>query len=151
MRRHRLHGLSLVEILVLVLSLGFIAAIAVPNLVNAIHRGKQKETLRDMRTVATAVESYSIDHEAYPLLVGQAPVERLIPFLQPTYIKAVPLVDGWGGQLLYETANGQSYVIVSLAKDGVPSGPTTGTTTDFRHDIVFDTGSFTVVPEGTRG
>ncbi|MEM7249721.1 MAG: type II secretion system protein GspG [Acidobacteriota bacterium] len=151
MRRHQAHGLTLAQVLGIVLVLGLVAAIVVPNLLNAINRGKQKRTTGDIRTVATAVESYRIDEKTYPVFVGRVPVEMLIPLIQPTYLKAIPLVDGWGGPLLYESADGTKYVIRSLAKDGVPSGPTQGATTDFRHDIVFDTGSFVVVPEGTRG
>ncbi|MEM7249720.1 MAG: DUF2306 domain-containing protein [Acidobacteriota bacterium] len=151
MRSARSHGLSFVEVLGIVLILGLTGAIALPNLINTMDRRSQKKTTGFIRTVATAVESYSIDHDEYPLLVGQVPVERLVPFVEPTYIDELPLEDGWGRPLLYETPNGQTYVIRSLAKDGVPSGPTVGATTDFRHDIVFDTGSFTVVPEGPRG
>ena len=34
-----------------------IAAIAIPNLLNAIHRGRQKRSMADMRTIATAIGS----------------------------------------------------------------------------------------------
>ena len=36
---------------------GTIAAIAIPNLINAINRGRQKRTMVDMRTIGAAVEA----------------------------------------------------------------------------------------------
>ncbi|MEM7248693.1 MAG: type II secretion system protein GspG [Acidobacteriota bacterium] len=143
-------GFTLIELLIVVAIIGIIAAIAIPNLLNAIQRGKQKRTTGDMRTVATAIESYSIDNNQYPILAS-GEVSEIETFLEPTYIKAVPTLDGWRHPFLYVSTLGQEYQITSYGKDNTASGPTTGTTTDFRHDIVFDTGSFTVVPEGTQG
>ena len=53
MRKER--GFTLIELLIVVAIIGIIAAIAIPNLLNAIHRGRQKRTMADMRTVATAI------------------------------------------------------------------------------------------------
>ena len=58
-------GFSLIELLVVVIIIVIIAAIAIPNLLNAIQRGKQKRTMGDMRTVGTANETYSLDANQY--------------------------------------------------------------------------------------
>ncbi len=60
-------GFTLIELLIVVAIIGIIAAIAIPNLLNAIDRGKQKRTMADMRSIGTAVESYAIDSNIYPV------------------------------------------------------------------------------------
>ena len=59
-------GFTLIELLIVVAIIGIIAAIAIPNLLNAIQRGKQKRTMADMRAVGTAVEAYAVDNNLYP-------------------------------------------------------------------------------------
>ena len=110
-----------VVVLVGVAFLGIVAAIAIPNLLTAMQRSKQKRTMADIRTVATAVEAYATDHKQYPNAID---VSGLSGELVPTYIRVVPAADGWGHALHYDAWSSQgsgtdSYAIGSAAKDGV--------------------------------
>ena len=75
MRNYRKQsGFTLIELLIVVAIIGIIAAIAIPNLLNAIDRGKQKRTMADIRSVGTAVESYAVDVNFYPRGFALGPV-----------------------------------------------------------------------------
>ena len=145
-------GFTLIELLIVVAIIGIIAAIAIPNLLNAIQRGKQKRTMSDMRTVATANESYSIDNNQYCVSAAGV-VSAISTFMEPTYVKKMPRLDGWVSDLRYEGTVGE-YTVTSYGKDkGGGTGGTVGTngqTTDFRNDIIFSTGSFVQYPDGTQ-
>jgi len=142
-------GFTLIELLIVVAIIGIIAAIAIPNLLNAIDRGKQKRTMADIRSLGTAVESYAVDNNFYPKVNSYAAVT---PFLQPIYIKTAPGTDGWNKTWTFagDTTNGVTYTLTSLAKDGVASTNNGGMTNDFNCDILFSVGQFFQWPQGTQ-
>ncbi len=125
-----------------------VAAIAIPNLLNAIDRGKQKRTMADMRSLATAVEAYSIDHDLYPQVGSLA---ELIPHVEPTYIRKAPAVDGWGHPIVFGATEDGGYQMFSPGKDGLEDEVWPGGgTSDFDADIVFQDGRIVQWPEGQQ-
>ncbi len=59
-------GFTLIELLIVVAIIGILAAIAVPNFLNAQIRAKVSKVQGDMRALATALESYRLDQNWYP-------------------------------------------------------------------------------------
>ncbi len=57
---------TLIELLIVVAIIGILAAIAVPNFLNAQVRAKVARVESDFRTLATALEMYQMDQNAYP-------------------------------------------------------------------------------------
>ncbi len=57
---------TLIELLIVVAIIAILAAIAVPNFLEAQMRSKVSRTKSDMRTMATALESYFVDNNKYP-------------------------------------------------------------------------------------
>ena len=60
---------TLVELLVVVAIIAILAAIAVPNFLEAQVRSKVSRVKADMRSLATAIESYHVDHNKYPVKI----------------------------------------------------------------------------------
>jgi general secretion pathway protein G len=155
--RRREKGFTLIELLIVVAIIGIIAAIAIPNLLNAIDRGKQKRTMADIRSIGTAVEAYAVDNNAYPSW-GEDTVANTVGQdtddggVEPIYIKQCPETDGWTNDLYYWSATGGDYTVGSPGKDGGDPdlNLSAGGTTSFTDDIVFSNGAFTQYPEGTQ-
>jgi len=57
---------TLIELLIVVAIIAILAAIAVPNFIEAQVRSKVSRAKADMRTLVTAVESYAVDQNSYP-------------------------------------------------------------------------------------
>lgn len=59
-------GFTLIELLIVVAIIGILAAIAVPNFLNAQTRSKIARVLSDQRNIGTALDMYFIDQNAFP-------------------------------------------------------------------------------------
>jgi len=151
MRRQK--GFTLIELLIVVAIIGIIAAIAIPNLLAAINRGRQKRTMADIRTIGTAVEAYATDFNFYPKVAAGLATASLQNYITPTFIKRLPDNDGWNNAIQWQgdSNSGATYTLYSMGKDGTVDGTwLQGAKTDFAADIVFSNGQFFQWPEGMQ-
>jgi type IV pilus assembly protein PilA len=66
-------GFTLVELLVVVIIIGILAAIAIPTFFNQRKKGVDASLKTDLQQVASAEETYFVDHQQYSSLGGSAP------------------------------------------------------------------------------
>lgn len=88
---NNLAGFTLIELLIVVAIIGILAAIAVPNFLNAQIRAKVARTMSDIRSMATALEMYSTDKGTYPPGRATWAVFGLDRLTSPTsYMASIP-------------------------------------------------------------
>ena len=85
------YGFTLIELLIVVAIIAILAAIAVPNMLEARTRAKVAAATSEMRTVGVALESFRIDHSDYPSRTDMAILPSLRRLTTPiAYITEVP-------------------------------------------------------------
>lgn len=154
-------GFTVIELLIVVAIIGILAAIAIPNLITAINRAKQKRTISDIRNIATAWEAHALDANSYtasaatfPWPVSPISQGELESLLIPHYVKKIPVLDGWGTAYQFGSdqpfgSYGQGYAIRSAGWDQQFDGDSYqyGLASDFECDIVYANGAFVSYPQ----
>ena len=78
------YGFTLIELLIVVAIIGILAAIAVPNFLNAQVRAKVSRAQSDLRSISMALESYRLDNGRYiPRTGNMTWPDRWIPLTTP--------------------------------------------------------------------
>lgn len=166
--RNRQKGFTLIELLIVVAIIGIIAALLIPNFLDALQKAKQKRTVADMRNTGTAMFSWLTD-QVGAASAGAAGTVTMANYesigvdyldstagLVPQYMQDVPSLDGWKNAYQYylNTENPlaqQVMAIYSGGRDGSdPESDYTVTSfepTDYDQDIVWADGFFVRWPQ----
>jgi general secretion pathway protein G len=120
-------GLTLIEVMVVVMILGILAALIVPNIVGRDDQARVSVVASDLHGISSALEMFKLDNFSYPTqeqgLEALAKDPGNLPnWNKSGYLKKLPK-DPWGKPYLYipPAQNGQ-YDIISLGADGQEGG-----------------------------
>ncbi|AXQ29441.1 type II secretion system protein GspG [Solimonas sp. K1W22B-7] len=124
-------GFTLIEIMVVVVILGILAAFVVPNIMSKPDEARIVKAKQDIRALESALSMYKLDNFYYPS--SQQGLEALVtkPSGEPEprnynsggYIKSLPK-DPWGNpyQYLSPGTHNADFDIFSLGTDNRPGG-----------------------------
>ncbi|MDE2149890.1 MAG: type II secretion system major pseudopilin GspG [Gammaproteobacteria bacterium] len=132
LRRSRAAGFTLIEIMVVVVILGILAAIVVPRIMDQPDKARVAKAKQDIQVLGTALDLYKLDNYAYPstqqglqALVNPPQGDPPAPNWKPGgYIQKLP-TDPWGHpyQYLYPgVKDPNGYDLYTLGADGKPGG-----------------------------
>ncbi|NWL75639.1 type II secretion system protein GspG [Pseudomonas taiwanensis] len=123
-------GFTLIEIMVVVVILGILAALVVPQVMNRPDQAKVTVAKGDIKAIGAALDMYKLDNFAYPST--QQGLEALVsrPSGNPPpknwnkdgYLKKLP-IDPWGNPYQYLSPGSKgTYDLYSLGADGKEGG-----------------------------
>ena len=108
-RNRNKKAFTLMELMVVIIILGILAAVVVPNVTGKSEEAKAKVTCIQMKNIASALKMYKIDNSAYP-----STGEGLNILTEKKYFEDGKLPkDSWNQSFIY-TSTGDSFEIISL-------------------------------------
>jgi len=120
-------GFTLIEVMVVVIILGILAAVVVPNVMDKPGVARQTAAKHDIQAIESALNLYKLDNFRYP--TSDQGLEALVnkpsgapePKNWKQYMQRLPK-DPWGEPYQYISADGNSVEIISLGSDGAVGG-----------------------------
>ena len=121
-------GFTLIEILVVVVILGILGAVVVPQILGRPDTARIQAATTDIRSLSSALDVYRLDNFQYPSSEQglDALVDKPSGFPEPKgynpdgYIKKLP-TDPWGSPYIYERTD-TDFALYSLGADGQEGG-----------------------------
>lgn len=123
-------GVTLIEMMIVLVIIGVIAAAIVPNVIGRPDEARVTVARTDIRSIASALELYRLDNRAYPTTRQglAALVEKPTQAPQPVnwsaggYLAQTP-ADPWGNAYIYRSPGEDGgFDLISYGADGKPGG-----------------------------
>jgi general secretion pathway protein G len=125
-----MRGFTLIEIMVVVVIIGLLAAIIVPQVIDRVDEARVAKAKQDIQGLETALTMFRLDNSKYPSTdqglkaLSMQPTDPSIHHWRPGgYIQHVSK-DPWGAdyQYVYPGTHGRDYDLFSLGADSQPGG-----------------------------
>ena len=122
-------GFTLIEIMIVIIILGLLASMVVPNLIGQSEQAKKKLVCVQMKNIQDALKSFKLQEGRYPttteglkaLIVNPNP-EKYKSYPDGGFLDSKKLPkDSWGNEFIYVNNDG-NIDIISLGADGKEGG-----------------------------
>jgi general secretion pathway protein G len=125
----RQQGFTLIEIMVVVIIIGILAAIVAPNVIGRVDDAQITKAHAEIGNIESALKFYRLDNFAYPTteqglqsLVSKPSDPNIKNWKTGGYLDRLPS-DPWGNEYLYlYPGNNGEIDIYTLGRDGRPGG-----------------------------
>jgi general secretion pathway protein G len=120
-------GFTLIEIIVVVIIMGLLAALVAPRFFGKVEESKIKASLAQVEMLGVALDMYRLDTGYYPNVSQGLESLRMMPsgvkgWSGPYLKKEVPK-DAWGNPYIYSSPGDHGdYDLISFGKDGLEGG-----------------------------
>lgn len=123
-------GFTLIEVMVVVVILGILAAVVVPRIMDNPDKARITKAKQDIRALESALNLYRLDNYKYPttdqgldaLVNAPSDAQATGNYKEGGYIRKLPK-DPWGQEYLYLSPGEHSEIdIYSLGADSAPGG-----------------------------
>jgi general secretion pathway protein G len=150
LRRNPQAGVTLIEMMIVLVIIGIVAALVVPNVIGRPDEARVAVAGADLKTIAASLEMYRLDNRTYPTAaqglqaLTTLPTDAPVPtnWVSGGYLPTLP-TDPWGNAYVYLMPGPSGpYELISLGADGVVGGD--GVNADIRHGAG-------IVADGTTG
>lgn len=121
--QRRRAGFTLIEILLVVVIIGILAALAVPKLSGRVEQAKQAAVKKEIQSLGTALELYELDVGEYPSSLQGLIISGSGKGWKGPYIKSGKLPkDPWGNDYSYSKGGNGTYTLTSSGVKDTPAG-----------------------------
>lgn len=123
-------GLTLIELTIVIVILGILAAFIAPRVINAPQQAKVAKARTEINSIKTALEQYAITTGEYPTTEQGLSALWRVPSPTPPnwdgpYVDSPNFIDPWDTPYVYRqpsTHYGYDYDLYSMGKDGKVGG-----------------------------
>ena len=119
-RHHVRHAFTLIEIMIVVVIIGLIAAMVGPRIIGSLDKGRVNTTKAQLVSLKDAVQRFYMDCSEYPSSLDDLLHKTSNPKWEGPYLDAKNLpVDGWSNDFIYACpgADDMPFDITSLGAD----------------------------------